>query len=118
MIRSYKHNVSEPVRDQFHSANDERPHDELAEFAIGLYERQQVFAIHFDCFARLAGAYSEHRGATRKHIDLARELTRSIDYDERLAGAGWPDNLYLTCRNNEERYNLLPWFDEHFAGLD
>ena len=58
------------------------------------------------------------RGPTGEHIDLAGELTRSIDYDERLAGAGWPDNLHPARLNHKERHDLLPWFDEHFAGSD
>ena len=44
------------MRDQLHSANNEGPHDELAELAVGLHERQQMFAIDFDHFARLARA--------------------------------------------------------------
>ena len=108
MVRTDQHDISEPMRDQLHSAQNEGPHDELAEFAVGLHERQQVFAIQLDHFARLTDARSEQRRATRKHVDLAGELTRSIDYDERLAGAGWPDNLDPTCRNHEERHDLRP----------
>ena len=54
MVRADKHDIAEPVRDQFHPAQDEGPHDDLAELAVGLHERQQVFAVEFDHFARLA----------------------------------------------------------------
>ena len=88
------------------------------ELAVGLHERQQVFAIQLDHFARLAGARSDERGAARKHVDLAGELTGSMDRDERLARAGWPDNLDPTCRDDEERHDLLSRLDEHLSRSD
>ena len=39
----------------------------------------------FDHFARLDGARSDERAAAREHVDLAGELTRSMDGDERFA---------------------------------
>jgi hypothetical protein len=45
-----------------------------------------------------------------------RELPRSID-DERLAGTGRPNNLNLPCPHDEERHNVLTWFDKHLARL-
>src|SRR5690349_12165216 len=112
------HDISEAVRDQFYSPKNEGPHDHFAELVVGLHERHQVFAIQFEYFARLPDAHSQHRGSTREHVDLARELRRSIDRDECLGGARWPNNLDLTRRNDEERHNLLTWFDEHLALLD
>ena len=56
--------------------------------------------------ASLARDRSE-RGAAREHVDLAGELTRAIDRDERLGRAGWPDNLDPTCRDDEEGHDLL-----------
>ena len=41
-----------------------------------------------------------------------------MDRDERLAGAGWPDDLDLTCRDDEERHDLLPRLDEHLSRSD
>ena len=51
MIRPDEHDVAEPVRDQLHPAQDEGAHDQLAEFAVGLHERQQLFTIQLDHFA-------------------------------------------------------------------
>ena len=118
MVGPEQHDVSEAVRDQFYSANDEGAHDELAELAVGLHELQQVFAVDFDDLARLADAHSEHRWTAGEHIDLPGELTWAVNYDECLDGAGWADNLHPTRLNHKERYNLLPWLDEHLAGLD
>ena len=53
MSRPNEHDIAEPVRDQLHPAQDEGPHDDLAELAVGLHERQQLFAIQLDHFARL-----------------------------------------------------------------
>ena len=105
MIRPNEHDIAEPVRNQLHPAQDEGPHDQLAELAVGLHERQQLFTIQLDHFARLAGARSDERGAARKHVDLAGELTRSMDRDERLGATGWPDNLDPTRRDDEERHD-------------
>src|SRR6266545_2037520 len=106
MIRPDEHDISEPVRDQLDPAQDKSPHDQLAELAVGLHERQQLFTIQLDHFARLTGARSEERGAARKHVDLAGELTLSMDRDERLGRSGWPDNLDPACRDDEERHNV------------
>ena len=65
-----------------------------------------MFVIQLDHFARLAGARSDQCGAAGKHIDLAGELTRSMDRDERLGAAGWPDNLEPTCGDDEKRHDL------------
>src|SRR6266568_393355 len=105
MIRAEKHDISESTRNQLHPAQDEGPHDQLAEFAVGLHERQQLFTIQLDHFARLDGARSDERGAAGKHVDLAGELTRSMDRDECFGTAGWPDNLDPTCRDDEKRHD-------------
>ena len=39
MIRPEEHDIAEPVRDQFHPAQDKGPHDDLAELAVGLHQR-------------------------------------------------------------------------------
>ena len=113
-----EHDVAEPVRDQLHAAQDEGAHDDLAQLAVGLHQRQQVLAIQLDHLARLAGTRPDERAAAREHLDLAGELTRSMDRDQRLGGAGWLDDLDLTFRDHEERHDLGPRFEEHLAALD
>ena len=58
MIRPDEHDISEPVSNQLYPAQDEGPHDDFAELAVGLHERQEMFTIQFDHFARLDGARS------------------------------------------------------------
>ena len=118
MIRANQHDISDAVCDQFHSAKNERSHDQLTELVVGLHERQQPFAIDLDDFARLPGAHAQQRGTTREHIDLACELSRSIDDHKRLAGTGRPNNLNLSCPDDEKWHNVLTWFDKHLARLD
>ena len=64
-----------------------------------------MLAIQLDHFARLADARPDERAATREHVDLAGELARPMDGDERLGGAGRPDDLDLaavTTKNGNE----------------
>jgi hypothetical protein len=118
MAGSDEHDVSEPVRDQLQATKDESPHQDLAELGVGLHERQQVFAIQLDHFARLTGARVGQRVSARKHVDLARELTGAVDRDEPLGRAGSLNELDLTCRDHEERHVPRPELDEHVAALD
>ena len=78
----------------------------------------RLLAIQLDHFARLAGARSDEGGAAGKHVDLAGELTGSMDSDERLAGAGWPDNLDPTRRDDKERHDPRSRLDEHLSRPD
>jgi hypothetical protein len=41
-----------------------------------------------------------------------------MDRDECLSGTGWPDDLDLTSRDDEERYDLLSRLDEHLSRSD
>ena len=53
MRRADEHDVAEAARDQLDAAQDERPHQDLAQLGVGLDERQQLLAIELDDFARL-----------------------------------------------------------------
>ena len=78
MARPDEHDVAEPVRDQLHPAQDEGPHEDLAQLAVGLHERQQVFALELDHFAQRSPA--RMRTSLRRPesiVDLAGELPRS-----------------------------------------
>ena len=118
MARPHEHDVSQPLRDQLHPAEDEGPHDDLAQLAVGLHERQELLAIQLDHLARLAGARPEKRAAPGEHVDLAAELTRSVQGDERFGGSGRPDDLDLTGGHDEERHDLVARLDEHLPALD
>ena len=115
VIRPDEHGISEPLRDQLQAAEDERPHQNLAELGIGLHECQQVFAVQLDYCAGLADARPEKRAAARDHVDLAAELTPSVDGDDRLGGARRLDDLDRPIRHHKEWNDLFARFDQHFA---
>ena len=87
MTRPDEHDVADPVRDQLHPTEDEGPHEDLAQLAVGLHEREHVVAIELDHRARLPRAHADEPAATREHGDLAGELPRSQDGHEFLRGA-------------------------------
>ena len=55
--------VTQIVRDQLEAPQDERPHQDLAQLRVGLYQREQLLAIELNHFARLADAETSQRGA-------------------------------------------------------
>ena len=81
MVRADEHDVAEAVRDQLHPAQDEGAHDDLAQLAVGLHQRQQVLAIQLDHFTRCTDACPDQRAPAGEHVDLAGELARSMDRD-------------------------------------
>ena len=52
-----------------------------------------LLAIQLDDLARLADARAEQRAAAGDHVDLAGELSRAVDGDERFVAAGGPHDL-------------------------
>jgi hypothetical protein len=118
MIRPDNDDISESLRNQLHSADNEGPHDDLADLAVGLHQRHQVFAIQLDHFARLTGARSGEHGTARKHVDFAGELTRSVYRDKPLGRTGSQDYLEPTCRDDKERHDMFPRLEEHLASSD
>jgi hypothetical protein len=66
MARPDEHHVAEPVRDQLHPAQDEGPHENGAQLAVGLHECQQVLALELDHGASLARADADEPAAARE----------------------------------------------------
>ena len=88
MARPDEHDVSEPVRDQLHPAQDEGPQEDLAQLAVGLHERQQVVAIELDHFAQRSPA--RMRTSVRRPESMLTSPVNCpgrMDGDERLGGA-------------------------------
>ena len=77
-----------------------------------------MFAVQLDHRAGLADARPEKRAATRDHVDLAAELTRSVDGDDRLRGARRLDDLDRSIRHHEKWNDVFARFDQHFAAPD
>ena len=114
-----QHDISQPVRNQLHAAEDERPHDDLAELAVGLHERQQAFAIELDHFAGLDRPCPHERAAAGEHVGFAGELARSVCDDHCVSSpCRWPDDFHLTFRDHEKRDDGLTDVEEHLAARD
>ena len=57
MNRTGKHDIAESPRDQLDPSEDEGPHQDIAQLAVGLHKRKQLFAIDLDHFAGLGRSY-------------------------------------------------------------
>src|SRR5258707_10920730 len=77
MNRSDEHHISESPRDELDSAEDERPHEDIAQLTVGLHERKQLFAIDLDHFARLGRSYLCEPAPARQNRCLTGEHSRS-----------------------------------------
>ena len=76
MRRPDHDDIAEPARNQLDAAEDERPHEDLAQLGVGLHEGEQLLAIELDHLAGLADAQPAHRPAAGDHVAFAGELAR------------------------------------------
>src|SRR5262245_50861753 len=79
IVRPDQNDISEPLCYQLDSAKDESPHQYIAQLTVCLYERNQMFAIKFDNFARFDHPYLDKSTTSREHIYLTCEHTRLDD---------------------------------------
>jgi hypothetical protein len=119
MIRPQDDNVADTLRDQTQTAQDEDSHEELAQLAIGLQERQQARPVNFEDFTRLPGAHPDENPATRKDAHFTRELPRSKQRYLLLGGRfRYLDELQLTARDDKDAGVLGPGLYQNFVGFD
>ncbi len=93
MTRPDDHDIAHAVCDQLDPTQEEGPHENVAEFAVGLHETQQLGTIQRDHLARLRHSHPDQRGAARKRVDLSGELPGAVDREKRLASAGGAEDL-------------------------
>ena len=65
MRRADHDDVAEAARDQLDAAQDERPHEDLAQLGVGLHQREQLLAIEFDHLAGLGDVRPHQRRGGR-----------------------------------------------------
>jgi len=106
-------NVPNAPCDEFAPAEDERPHQDLAQVGVSLYEGEELLAIEFDHLTRLADAKARQRPATSDHVALARELPGSVSRDHGFRLTPWGQDLNLAAHESEERHGTVPSLDEH-----
>ena len=112
MARADEHQVSNAPRNQFHPPQDEGPHEDFAQLAVGLHKSQQLIAVQLNDFAGLARAKSHQYAAPRKQVKLSGELTCPADGYDFLNVARYPDGFYLTCFDHEEMGGFLARFNQ------
>jgi hypothetical protein len=93
VTRPDDHDVPESLGNQLHAAEDERPHQDLAQLAVGLDERHQLMAIELDHGAGFTRAHADQPAAAGQQAHLARELPPSEDGHELFGVAGPPHEL-------------------------
>jgi hypothetical protein len=113
MFRPGNHGIAEAVRNQFHSSQDERAHQDVAELGITLDERLDVGMIELDDLAVSARADLHQRAAVREHVQLACELPGSQNRDERCSSCWRLHDLDLARSHDKEWGLALPLFHEH-----
>ena len=116
MRRANQDDVAIAAGNQLDAAEDERPHEDLAQLGVRLHESEQLFAIELDHLAGLAGAHPRQRPAASQHGAFAGELPGAVSDDQRFGAAGWSQHLDLAAQHHEERHGPLSHLDEHLTG--
>ena len=118
MRRANQDDVAVATCDELHAAEDEGPHEYVAQLGIGLDQAEQLFAIHLDHLAGLADSRPCECSSARQHGAFAGELPGPVRDDERFGSRGWSQHLHLAAQHDEERHGPLAYLDEHLTGLD
>ena len=74
MRRANQHDVTISAGDQLDAAEDERPHEDLAQLGIRLDESEQLFPSELDRLAKRDGLNPRQTWATSQHGAFAGEL--------------------------------------------
>src|SRR5206468_886785 len=117
MSRAQEDDVSVTARNQLNAAENECAHEDVAQFAVGLHEHQQLFALNLNHLAGLACTYSHQSPAAGQHAGFTSELARTKRSDDMFARVG-PDNFELTTLDDEEPRVCRSGFDQDFTMLN
>ena len=118
MGRANQDDVAVAACNQLDAAEDERPHEDVAQLGIRLDQSEQLLAIELDHLARLADPRPRQRSPAGQHGAFAGELPGPVRDDQRFRSRGWPQHLHLAAQHDEERHRPLAHLDEHVAGRD
>src|SRR5437867_10620354 len=118
MIRTEQHGISVATRNQLHAPEDECSHDNLAQLAVGLHERQQLLPLEMNYFAGFAHPYLNHCASAGQHAGLTCELARTKRGHKVFVRTRWPNDIQAPSSDDEEMRVLRAGFDKDFASLD
>jgi hypothetical protein len=117
VIRANDDGIADSLRDELHAAQDESPHEDLADLGVGLHQRQQVFAAHLDHFTGLADTGPHQRAAPGEHVDLARKLPRAEQGEPLFPARGGSEDLDLSRGDEKEGRHRIAGLVQHLAAL-
>ena len=118
VTRPEDHHVADLASQQLHPAQDEGAHEDLAQLAVGLHERQQVVTGDFDDLAGRRGPDMGEPTAARQHGDFATEHPGAERYHEVPLGGRRTDAVDLALHDDEQARHRLARVHQHLARLD
>src|SRR5262249_11751366 len=89
----------------------------IAQLAVRLHERKQLFAINFDHFAWFSRSYLDEPPMPREQVYFTGEHTRLIDCHEFLIRAGRSNEFDLPLSDDIEPCGALAHFNKSFTRL-
>ena len=115
---SEEHGVAKSTRDQLDAPEDERSHEDLAQFGVGLHEGKEPCVVELDDFPRFDDTGPRQGAAACDHGRFAQELRRAVGDDDGVGTSGGAPYLNLPRHDNEEGEVLVTQFDQHFSLRD
>src|SRR5260370_42111450 len=117
VVRADEHHIAEAMRDQFDPAQYVRTHEDVAQLAVGLDERQQFVPSDLDHLAVFARLDPHKAGAARQNVNLTRKHPGSIRGDDFARFSQWPERLDLTSGNHKESGAWLARIEQYLITL-
>src|SRR5437899_9891845 len=118
MRRSDEHDIADALGDQTCPTEDERPHENVTQFAVCLHQPQKLFAADFDHFPGLGRAKTDKPTAAGEHAHFAAELPGPLYGHELLTGSRLPNHFDATGGHDKEPRDLLSGLNKHLPWLD
>src|SRR6266478_6469302 len=102
MRRANQNDVTIATGDQLDAAENERPHEDLAQLGVRLDESEQLFPSELDRLARRDGPNPRQTSATSQHGAFAGELPSAKSGEQRFGYPRCSEHLDLALRHHEE----------------
>src|SRR5262245_55663249 len=118
MTGTDEHNITNATSDQLQPAKDEGLQKDVAEFAVGLYKRQQCFTFDFDHLTWYRRTDAHQTSSSGKRGQFAREHAWATDSDDLFPIVSDTQDFQLAFDDNEELSELLIEFNQGFVCVD
>jgi len=116
MVGTHEDDVAEPFVDQLRPAEDERPHEHVAQIGIVLDQGQETVPGNQDGARGSLRDDANNHGSTRQRSNFPRELSRPEPRDQRGLPVEDPADLELTFQDKINARRGLPGLDQHLTG--